>query len=146
VKTPDKHRQSYEAIEAPILPVEVVASQVMRRDVPAIVSDESLARAADLMAMAGCRELPVVGDGGRLVGIVARTDLEPYRGHLEWTSVRAAMTLEPATVGEDTPVHSVARLLLERQVNAVPVVVDGILVGMIARSDLLRLLAEEGEL
>jgi CBS domain-containing protein len=57
--------------------------------------------------------------------------------------VRAAMTPDPVTVGPETPIRAVARLLLERSFNAVPVTVGKVLVGMVARSDLLRLLAEE---
>ena len=85
------------------------------------------------------RELPVV-DGGELVGILAQRDLRPHLGHYEWTAVRAAMTPCPVTVAPHTPVRDVARLLLERCFNSVPVVAGRALVGMIGRHDLVRLL------
>jgi CBS domain-containing protein len=114
---------------------------VMRRDVRAIGPGDSLARAVETMEGTGVRELPVV-DGGVLVGVVALRDLRPHWGQYEWTAVREAMTPRPVTVAPETPIATVARLLLEHCFNAVPVVSDGTVVGMIARSDLLRLLAE----
>jgi CBS domain-containing protein len=50
------------------------------------------------------------------------------------------MTHGPVTVGPETPAATVARLLVERCFNGVPVVDDGVLVGMIGRADLLGLL------
>jgi CBS domain-containing protein len=94
------------------------------------------------MEALGTRQLPVAA-AGRLVGILTRTDMQVYSGHFEWTTVGSAMTAAPRTVGPDTPVRAVARLLAERGFNAVPVVADGEFVGMIARSDALRALAGE---
>jgi CBS domain-containing protein len=113
----------------------------MRSDVPSPSPDESLARAADLMASLELRELAVV-DGGELVGILAQRDLRPYLGHLEWTNIGAAMTRDPITVTADTSVDAVARLLVDHCFNCVPVVAKRALLGMIRRSDLLRLIFE----
>jgi CBS domain-containing protein len=121
---------------------EMLARHVVRPRRVAVAPGDSLARAADLMESLGTRELPVV-EGDVLVGILGQSDLQPHRGHYEWTAVRAAMTPDPVTVGPETPIRAVARLLLERSFNAVPVTVGKVLVGMVARSDLLRLLAEE---
>ena len=120
----------------------MTAGEVMRSQPHSVSPDDSLARAAELMGILGTRELPVVM-GRRVVGVLTRTDMEPYRGHYEWTTVRAAMTPDPVTVRPDTPVRAVAGVL-ERGFNSVPVTHDGELVGMIARSDLVRLLARIG--
>jgi hemerythrin-like domain-containing protein len=116
-----------------------VAVDLMRPNVPRLSPDEALARAAELMAALDVRELPVVEDG-RLVGILTLRDLQPFRGHYEWTTVRAAMTPDPVTVPPNETAGTVASLLLQRCFNAVPVAAGGTLLGMIARSDLLRLL------
>jgi CBS domain-containing protein len=122
--------------------VPVLARDVMQERPGVVAPEESLGRAAELMASLRTRELPVV-DRGTLVGILTRTDMEPHRGHLEWTAVRAAMTPRPMSAEAGAPVAAVARLLLTRSFNALPVVDGGRLVGMIRRSDLLRLLAGE---
>jgi len=121
---------------------EMLAKHVVRPKRVALAPGDSLARAADLMESLGARELPVV-DGGVLVGILAQSDLQPHRGHYEWTTVRAAMSPDPVTVEPETPIRAVSRLLLERSFNSVPVAAGGVLIGMIGRSDLVRLLAEE---
>jgi hemerythrin-like domain-containing protein/predicted transcriptional regulator len=116
-----------------------IAADVMRRGVPPVSPDESLASAAGVMERLGVRELPVVKDG-RLVGIVVQSDLEAHRGQFEWTPVRIAMTSDPVTVVPEASTADVARVLISRCFNAVPVVGSGLLVGMIARSDLLNIL------
>jgi len=103
---------------------------------------ESLSRAAELMELLAARELAVV-ERGALVGILTRTDLEPHRGHFEWTQVRTAMTPDPVTVAPDCPIPAVARVLLDHGFNGVAVVADGRFFGLIRRSDLLRALSED---
>jgi CBS domain-containing protein len=118
------------------------AAAVMRRDVTPVRGEETLARAAERMAVLGTRELPVVdGDGSRVVGIVTCSDMLPYRGHCEWTQVRAAMTSPVDAVPPDASIADVADLLLAKGINAVPVVDGDRLVGMVSRAELLRPLA-----
>jgi tRNA nucleotidyltransferase (CCA-adding enzyme) len=102
--------------------------------------DDTLARAVGLMDSLGTREL-VVAEGGRVVGILTRTDLQPHHGQYEWTLVRTAMTRDPDTVPPDVPVAVAARLLVDHAYNCLPVLADGRLVGMLRRSDLLQAIA-----
>ena len=112
---------------------------VMRTAVPTVAPADSLARAAEIMGDFSVRELPVVEDGA-IVGILARSDLDPHVGHFEWTPVRVAMSAPPRTVAPDTSIGAVARALLDGNFNGIPVVVGHVLAGMITRHDLLRLL------
>jgi CBS domain-containing protein len=117
------------------------ASDVMRAPPPTVAPADSLARAAEIMADFSMRELAVVEDGA-IVGILARSDLDPHVGQLEWTPVRVAMSMSPRTVSPDAAIGEVARALLDGNFNAIPVVLDGTLTGMITRHDLLRLLVD----
>jgi len=119
------------------------AGHAVRPKLATVAPEDSLAQALELMEAVGTRELPVV-EGGVLVGILARRDLEPHRGQYEWTPVRSAMTPDPVTVDAATPIRVVVRLLLERSFNGVPVVAGGTLVGMLGTRDVLRLLAQRG--
>ena len=121
--------------------VRLVAVDVMRA-VPRLAPDQSLASAASLMTSLRVRELPVVA-GGCLVGLLAERDLRPHDGHYEWTTVETAMTRDPVTATAETPVEEIARLLLTRSFNALPVVVGGVPLGMVTRADLLRTIAGE---
>jgi hemerythrin-like domain-containing protein/predicted transcriptional regulator len=115
---------------------------VMRAGRSFAAPDQSLSHAAAMMESIGARELSVV-QREALVGIITRTDLELHRGHWEWTLVGAAMTHDPVTVAPDASVRIVARMLLEHGFNAMPVVEEGRVIGMIGRSDLLRLVQDE---
>jgi tRNA nucleotidyltransferase (CCA-adding enzyme) len=115
-------------------------SEIMRTAVATVGPGDSLSRAAELMGHFAVRELPVVENGG-LVGILTRSDLEPYGGHLEWTPVRSAMTAPARTVGPDDTIDEAARALRDGNFNGIPVAVGRMLVGMVSRHDLLRVLA-----
>jgi len=106
-----------------------------------VAPTDSLARASEMMDDFAVRELAVV-EGGAIVGIVARSDLDPHVGQLEWTPVRIAMSGTPRTVPPDAPLGEVVRTLLDGDFNAVPVVNDQTLAGMITRRDLLQLLVD----
>lgn len=113
----------------------------MRPKPTPVAPGDPLARAQDLMTAFGVRELPVVAQG-RVVGIVTGTDLRPHLGYLELRPVQLAMTPDPTTVPPSAPISFVALALLKGHFNAVPVVLDGALEGMVNREDLLRLLLE----
>jgi CBS domain-containing protein len=117
----------------------LLARHVMRAS-DGVAPGDTLARAARLMESLGIRELPVL-KGRALVGILSRSDMEPYRGHFEWTTVASAMTPGPITVGPEAPIDDVMGLLVEREFNGVPVTAGDELLGMIARTDILRALA-----
>jgi CBS domain-containing protein len=127
----------------PARPGPLLARNVMRAEPRTVAPGDTLARVDEIMTSVGVHELPVVR-GDRLVGILARADMEPRRGHFEWTTVGETMTPDPVSVDADTPVATVARILLAHSFNGVPVVEGTRVVGMIARSDLLRILAGDG--
>jgi CBS domain-containing protein len=113
----------------------------MRRDPVTITPFETLAVAQSLMQRADVRQLPVV-DKGTLIGMLSERDLRAHSGYLERTKVDVAMSESLITVSPtDSSAHA-ARVLVDQKINAVPVVEDGRLVGIISRSDLLRLLVE----
>jgi CBS domain-containing protein len=111
----------------------------MRATPPSVAPGDPLARAQELMTAFAVRELAVVDDG-RVVGILTRADLRPHLGYLEIRPVGLAMTPNPTTVDATAPVPAIAEALVGGGFNALPVVTDGALEGMISREDLVRLL------
>jgi CBS domain-containing protein len=61
--------------------------------------------------------------------------------HSQSHSARAIMSTPLITVSEDTELGEIARLLVAQRIKRVPVVRDGRVTGIIARGDLLRVLA-----
>ncbi|HKQ01067.1 MAG TPA: CBS domain-containing protein [Actinomycetes bacterium] len=129
-------------------------SDVMNRPVVTVGLDAQLKDVAAILVEHGINAVPVVDDGDRLVGIVSEADLltlEPSAGtwHRPTSPVsrprprtaRHVMSQSVYTVDESTDVAAAARILLRHNLKSVPVVAGGRVVGMVARRDLLRLVA-----
>ena len=120
---------------------------------PATVrASASAAEASREMRRLGLRHLPVIDDGGRLVGILSDRDLRgPMVGAEDGKAAPAAsavvatlMTREVVTAGVDEEVGVVARRIIERRIGAVPVIdAAGAPVGILSYVDVLRRLADE---
>ncbi len=95
--------------------------------------------------------MPILGEDGRLAGIVSDRDLrrpdwvddEENVAHYYLLDnahkVSESMTPNPAVVGPDDDVQKAVQILLDHRFGALPVVDgDGKLVGMISATDLLR--------
>jgi len=114
---------------------------LMRSDPLTIGPTDLLAVAQAVMEREGIRQLPVT-DKGALVGILTERNLREHMGYLDSTRVDGAMIEQALTIASTTPAIDAARTLLDRKINALPVVDDGRLVGIITRSDLLQLLIQ----
>ncbi len=112
---------------------------VMRPSPLTITPWDTLSAAQALMQQERLHQLPVV-ENGVLVGILAERDLHAHSGYLERTKVDAAMTCPAITVAPQETASNAARLLIQHEINALPVVQDGHLVGIVTRTDLLFLL------
>lgn len=85
--------------------------------------------------------LPVV-DGGRIVGIVSERDvvrrLHEQGGALLDARVSEVMTADVVTCAPGDGVGDLARVMTERRVRHLPVVVDGALAGIVSIGDLVK--------
>jgi acetoin utilization protein AcuB len=109
------------------------------------------------MKEGGFRRLPVLQDD-ELIGIVTDRDIREAMPS-DATSlsiweinylipkilVKEIMTKNPFTVSQDSSVESAARLMLEHKIGGLPVMSDGILVGMITVTDVLWAFLELSE-
>jgi acetoin utilization protein AcuB len=114
---------------------------------------DSIDRARALCEEHRINQLPVVADD-RLIGIITDRDLrdafpsvaeqakDPLRAHRETaaTHVEEVMTRDMLTVHDTDSIRQAASLMQKERINALPVLHDGKLVGIITRNDLLRAL------
>jgi len=96
--------------------------------------DQSLTAARMLLAKQRIRQLPVMRRG-RLAGIVTDRDLRAAPA--EARRVEEVMTFTPHVISPVESADQAARLLRSWKVNALPVVDDGKLVGIVSTSDVL---------
>lgn len=87
-----------------------------------------------------------VADGGRLLGSASREALDRAIGHgLAHAPVKAVMGGGVPTAGEDATLAELQRLVAAADDGRVAIVRDGELLGVVARSDLLRALEGGGD-
>jgi CBS domain-containing protein len=142
----------------------------MRTDVPTVAPGDSVATVARLLVTSGLPGVPVVADG-EIVGIVTEADLIAREADVEVPPVVPFLDaifvadggrdfdeelrhVLSTTAGElmSSPVYNIrsnatlaqaATLMVERHVNPIPVVDDDLnLVGILSRTDLVRLIAQ----
>jgi Zn-dependent protease len=95
----------------------------------------------------GHRALAVV-EAGQLVGIVSITDAKHLAQHAwKTTSVSEVMTRSPLeTLAPEADLSAALELMVEKGVHQLPIVRDGVLLGMLSRSDVMRYLQLGNEL
>src|SRR5689334_18735481 len=112
---------------------------------PAVVVPPDMEAATALAKMTELRHhrLPVEQEG-RIVGIVARTDLEAKLGwdRMAWRRldrrVEDAMTRNPYTVSPDDPLDKAVELMLHHKIGGIPVVEHEKVIGIITETDVFR--------
>ena len=132
----------------------LTTNDLMTIDPDTVLSTTSLSDVVALMNKRGNRQLLVVDEAGKLVGIVTDRDIrlavnsplvsdEPLERMeiLEKYNAESCMTRDPKTVTSETPIHKVAELLSAYKYGALPVVDKGELVGIITVTDLLNQMA-----
>ncbi len=115
-----------------------VADHMTRRPVTTS-PDATVAQVRRMMARDRLRCIPVV-QNDKLVGIVTNRDIA-FSDAAPTTTVGLLMTRDVVTVSPGISIQEAARLLVEYEVNGLPVVEDEKLLGIITRSDILKVFA-----
>jgi CBS domain-containing protein len=132
------------------LPEQLTVRDVMSLRPVSVGAETSLREAATLMVRSGLTALAVLEEDGRLLGLL--TDRELIRdlltGYLQGAAKQAAepttrlvrdvMTRQVMCVSPEQPLADVASLMSNKDVERVPVVSEGRLVGFLTRGDIVR--------
>ena len=116
------------------------ARQLMTPNDVVVSPETTLAEAARELARVEISGLPVSDDQGRVIGIVTESAL---LGALLGTSpnntaVQALMTPHIVTVDEFTPADYVVQLLREHKIHHLPVIRQGVVVGLITPQSVIQ--------
>ena len=144
---------------------------IMTTDVIKVYPDTPVYEIARLMAEHNISGLPVVDDNDRVLGVVTELDMivrntrfkipnfimildsiiyletpQRFRERLEHmlgVTAKEIMSKPAVTISPEASIEDLAELMVNRRMNPVPVVENDRLVGIISRSDIIRLMAQE---
>ena len=142
--------------------------KVMVKDVISVNRNSSIEEIVEVLTKNNISGIPVLSDGGYLVGLVTEGDLlrlettprlpefinllgaviyyhgvDTYNEDFKKMLAQKAadiMTEDVITVKEGTGIAEVAHLMLDHNIKQVPVVDGSKIVGMVARADIIKLL------
>lgn len=120
----------------------MLVHEVMNSHVVYANQTESAARAARLLSRHNIGAVPVLGDKGKLRGIVTDRDIVLRCIALEndpgTTPLRDVMSRCVVTASPEDDLEAAVKKMTDAQVRRLPVVEDGRLVGMLSISDLAK--------
>jgi acetoin utilization protein AcuB len=111
----------------------------MRTNPVTVARGATVEEGLQMMAQQGLRYLPVVDERGSLVGMVSDRALLREKGD---EPIHQAMTRDPITVTEYTALEEAARIMVDQEIGALPVMRHGKLVGLITETNLLQVFLE----
>jgi CBS domain-containing protein len=137
------------------LPEQLTVRDMMTELPMTVPPDTPLRDAAREMVRSGVGGLPVVDAAGRVIGILGERELLPHllRNYLSAgvvhrptpngpagrrSTVRDVMTRQVLCVSPEQPLAEVANLMANKDVDRVPVVREGRLIGVLTRGDIVR--------
>lgn len=114
------------------------AGELMTESVILFKANQNASSAVEKLDKKNVGGAPVVDDDMNVIGIFSRSD---YTEEDEGKPVGDLMSSPAITVNEDTSIEQVAILFMSKNINRLPVVKEGKLVGIVARLDLIAYLA-----
>ena len=143
-----------EFIESTTLPAQLTVRDVMSYQPRTIRADTPLREAARTLVRTGLGALPVVDGDDHVLGMLSEREVIRHLVTIQAftgpdvraatapgalaKSVRDIMTRQVLCVASDQPLAEVASLMSNKDVDRVPVVRDGRLVGFLTRGDIVR--------
>jgi CBS domain-containing protein len=141
---------------------------IMTTELITVSPQTEITSAAKILLEKRINGLPVIDDSGKLVGILCQSDLVAQQKSIPIPSVytlldsfipltslkridrevqkiaalkvEQAMTPDPVTVGPETDIEDVARLMVDKKYHTLPVVEDDKIVGIVGKEDVLKTL------
>jgi CBS domain-containing protein/mannitol/fructose-specific phosphotransferase system IIA component (Ntr-type) len=136
------------------LPEQLAVRDVMSDQPMTVEAAAPLREVARTLVRTGLGALPVVDEDGRVIGMVSEREVIRYLLHVQAftgpdarvasplaigsKTVRDVMTRQVLCVAPEQPIAEVASLMSNKDVDRVPVIREGRLVGFLTRGDIVR--------
>ena len=143
---------------------------IMTKELITLSPATEITSAAKILLEKRINGLPVIDDSGKLVGILCQSDLVAQQKSIPIPSVytlldsfipltslkridkevkkiaalkvEQAMTPHPVTVGPETGIEDVARLMVDKKYHTLPVMEGDKIVGIVGKEDVLKTLLD----
>ena len=129
---------------------EGVVREIMMGSPVTLKPEDPLDLANDVISLGRIRHIPIA-DGGRVVGIITERDLigaaasqifglkqKSKSALLKSVLLKDVMKKRVVTVAPETPIKDVAHLMADKKIGCLPVISEGLLVGLVTTTDVLR--------
>jgi tRNA nucleotidyltransferase (CCA-adding enzyme) len=117
-------------------------SNIMSSPVKTVPPEMTITEVNALMLRYGHTGMPVV-QGDNMVGVISKRDVEKAVHHgLGHAPVKGYMTRNVLTVDPEMSVSEVQKIMIENDIGRLPVTRDGMPVGIVSRTDILRTMHE----
>ncbi|MET1125218.1 MAG: CBS domain-containing protein [Archaeoglobaceae archaeon] len=114
--------------------------EIMERNVVTVEADATLGDAVETMFEKGVGGCPIVDDEDRVVGIITERDILRYLAKDRYYSepVGKYATRKVVTIKPRDTIRDAMKIMIEKRLRRLPVIDDGLLVGMITVREILR--------
>jgi len=107
-----------------------------------VVNEDDLVElVAKVMEWKDVHHIPVMNSKNKLTGIITSTNLTQIKGQNQKLIVaKDIMVMDIITVESDTSVEDANKIMIDKGIGCLPVVEMGELVGILTRSDLMKII------
>jgi len=119
--------------------------EIMERKVITVHYTESWEDALEIMLKKRVGGCPIVNDENKVVGIITERDMIKYLANQTRLDgyVRDYMTTNVITIEASTTIEEAMKIMISKRFRRLPIVRDGVLVGLITAMDILRFFGGE---
>jgi CBS domain-containing protein len=148
----------------------LTARDIMSHEVITVTENANVKELARVLAIHQISGVPVINEEGNLVGVVTESDLifqtkkvhiptvitildsvfyleNPHKmgdelKKMAGVLVKDILTGSPVTVEEETSLEEIATIMAEKNMHTLPVMNNGVIVGVIGKKDIIRTLID----
>jgi CBS domain-containing protein len=113
------------------------AKDIMTREIVTVTPTMTVRKLAMTLIKNQISGAPVAAKNGKILGVVSEADIVAKKGK----DVKAIMSKKIISVGEDTAVEEIARLMTAQNIKRVPVMRGDQVVGIVSRADIVSAIA-----